>query len=143
MAWGASVTSQAVLSGSKSNTQLSVPRPVFYIYLGHYQEAVNQSDAAMEFANVQSPKEIVLAKFNVRNDKKHDERLIVTASHNAYAGSSYGIEPKSMRPFDAEKLADGIFKVTPSADLTDSEYAFCAALSRGHGRFFTFGIETP
>lgn len=141
-AWGASSTSEAVVNGSEAGLQLADHKPVFYLYLGRVQEAAGQSDAAMEFATVQNPKEIVLAKFTVRNDKKRNERLLVTASHNAYAGTSLGIEAKAIRTFDFEKLADGIFKVTPKDDLADGEYTFTAAATRGHGRFFTFGITT-
>jgi hypothetical protein len=51
------------------------------------------------------------------------------------------IDRKAVREFDSEKIADGIYKITPTTDLNDGEYAFCPAISRGYGRFFTFGIQ--
>jgi hypothetical protein len=139
--YGASTKTEIVLSGSKSDLQLAENKPVFYLYLGHMQQNAMSGDGAMEFANVQSPKEIVLTKLNVRNAKNHDERLLVTGTHNAYAGSTFGIEQKAIRPFDSEEIADGIYKVTPKDELPEGEYGFTAASSRGYGRFFTFGIK--
>lgn len=141
MGWGASAKSQVILSGSKSELQLTEPKPVFYLYLGHMQQAVNAGDAAMEFAAAQNPKEIVLSQFLVKVNKNHDERLLVTGTHNAYAGSTFGIEQKAIRLFDSEEIADGIYKITPKDDLTPGEYSFSAANNRGYGRFFTFGIQ--
>ena len=142
MGWGASAKTEVILSGSKSETQLSEHKPVFYLYLGHIQQNASEGDAAMEFANVQNPKEIVMAQFTVKTTKKHDERLLVTGSMNAYAGSTFGVEQKAVRVFESEMVAEGIYKVVPKEDLADGEYAFCAAMSRGSGRFFTFGVKS-
>lgn len=141
MGWGGSAKSEVILSGSKSDLQLTEPKPMFYLYLGHIQQAANAGDAAMEFATAQNPKEIALAQFTVKTTKNHDERLLVTGTHNAYAGSTFGIEQKAIRVFDSEEIGDGIYKVTPKDDLAPGEYSFSAANYRGHGRFFTFGIQ--
>jgi hypothetical protein len=142
MGFGASAKTEVILSGSKSETQLSERKPVFYLYLGHMQQNAMLGDAAMEFANTQNPKEIVMAQFTVKTTKKHDERLLVTGSMNAYAGSTTGVEQKAVRVFESERVAEGIYKVVPKEDLADGEYAFCAAMSLGYGRFFTFGIQS-
>jgi hypothetical protein len=134
---------EVILSGSKSDVHLTEPKPVFYFYLGHMQQNAMSGEATMEFANIQSPKEIVLTRFTRKTTKNHDERALVTGSHNAYAGSTFGIDEKAMRPFDSEEIAEGIYKVTPKDDLPDGEYGFTAASSQGHGRFFTFGVESP
>ena len=141
MGWGASAKTQIILNSSKSDLQLSERKPTFYLYLGRNQYAVGQDYGAAEFAAVESPHEIILAQFTVKTTKGHDERLLVTGSHNAYAGSTFGIEVKAQRAFESEQVADGIYKVTPKEDLADGEYAFCSAMSKGHGRFFTFGVQ--
>lgn len=141
MGWGGSAKTEVILSGSKADLQLTDTKPVFYAYLGHIQEAANSGDAAMEFATAQNPKEIVLAQFQIKVNKNHDERLLVTGTHNAYAGSTFGIEQKAIRLFDSEEVGDGIYKITPKDDLAPGEYSFSAANYRGHGRFFTFGIQ--
>jgi len=133
---------EVILSGSKSDVQLSEAKPVFYLYIGHLQQNAMSGDASMEFANVQSPKEIIITQFTPKTTKNHDERLLVTGKHNAYAGSTHGIDQKTIRLFDAEELGEGIYKVTPKEDLADGEYGFAAASNRGNGRFFTFGIKT-
>ena len=143
MAWGGSAKSEVIVSGSKSDVQLTESKPVFYLYLGHMQQNAASGEAAMEFANVQNPKEIVLARFNAKTTKNHDERLLVTGTHNAYAGSTFGIDQKAIKQFDAQEVAEGIYKVTPKDELPDGEYGFAAASNRGHGRYFTFGVTSP
>lgn len=58
-----------ILTSSKSDLQLDDRQAVFYLYLGHMQQNAQSGEAAMEFANVQSPKEIVMI-----NSPPKDER---------------------------------------------------------------------
>ena len=139
--WGGSSKTQVILNGTKSDTQLTDRKPVFYVYVGRNNYMMGQDIGAAEFVAVESPHDIVLAQFTVKVKNDHNERLLVTGSHNAYAGSTIGIEAKAMRQFDSEQIADGIFKVTPQKDLEDGEYAFSSAMNKGHGRFFTFGVQ--
>lgn len=125
---------------AKANAQLQLTerKPVFYFYIGRVA-AVGEQLGAGEFMAAQGPNEIALAQFTVRKDDKHDERLLEVSSHGAY-GSSSGIDRKAIREFDAEKVAEGIYKVVPKADLADGEYAFLPIQSRGYGRFYGFGV---
>lgn len=142
MGWGASSKTQVILSGSQSAIQLSERRPVFYLYLGNMQ-TVGLNAAPASLNGVQNPKEAVLAKFEIKKNSNHNERLLVTGSINAYAGATFGVEQRAVRLFDSEMIAEGIYKVTPEKDLANGEYAFCAGMNiLGQGRFFTFGIQS-
>jgi hypothetical protein len=140
--WGAGKISTTVrLTGTQSELELSSRRPEFYLYIGNGMGA-NQGGSP-DFAGVENPKEIVLAQLTViQKDAKRNanQRALDTGTAGAYGGST-GIDRKAVREFDSEKVADGIYKITPTADLNDGEYAFCPAISRGYGRFFTFGVQ--
>ena len=135
LGWGASMKTRTILSGSQAALQSSARRPVFFLYIGG--EGHNPPGDTAVY--VQNPKELQMARFEV----KKDQRSLVTGSINAYAGSSFGIEPRALRPFDSEMVAEGIYKVVPKLDLADGEYAFCTAMSiQGQGRCFTFRIHS-
>jgi hypothetical protein len=140
--WGSGKISTTVrLTGTQSELQLSQRRPEFYLYIWNGQGA-NQGGSP-DFAGVENPKEIVLAQFIViQKDAKRNanQRALDTGAMGAYGGST-GIDRKAVREFDSEKVADGIYKVTPQNDLPDGEYTFCPAISRGYGRLFTFGVQ--
>ena len=74
------------------------------------------------------------------------ERLLVIGTSAAYAGYNSGIRAKSLREFDAEKIAAGVYKVTPMENLADGEYAFCYYASQVQagvaGRMFSFGVHS-
>lgn len=118
--------------------QLTERRPVFYFYIGRVA-AVGEQIGAGEFITAQGPNEIALAQLTVRKDDKRDERMLEIGSHGAY-GNSSGLDRKALRDFDAEKVAEGIYKVVPKADLADGEYAFLSIQTRGYGRFYGFGV---
>jgi hypothetical protein len=135
MAWGASMKTRAILSGAQATILSSGRRPVFYLYIG----GAGQNPAGDTAVYVQNPKDMQLVQFEV----KKDQRSLVTGSVNAYAGSSFGIDPGAIRPFDSEMVAEGIYKVFPKLDLADGEYAFCTSMSiQGQGRSFTFRIHS-
>ena len=50
---------------------------------------------------------------------------------------------EAARPIESERIASGIFKVTPKEDLVDGEYGFCQAgaapASGTGGKIFGFG----
>jgi hypothetical protein len=53
---------------------------------------------------------------------------------------------KASRAFDYEKIAPGVYKVTPRVDLTDGEYGFYmggGAGPSGGAKIFDFGIKLP
>jgi hypothetical protein len=133
--WG--TAERAVLAGIAAKTQVSSRRPVFYIYFGEGSQ--------MNFGTLgtTTPDQIPLAKLDLK--PKTQERLLVIGSGAAYAGYNSGIRTKSLREFNSEKIAAGVFKVTPTKDLEDGEYAFCYYPSQVQmgtaGRMFSFGVH--
>jgi hypothetical protein len=140
MAWGATAKSRADLNGAAAAVQINRRKPVFYFYF----DPSNQSGAAAT-----SPTEFVLAQMEVR--KKDDERRMVVGQMNAYSGSKTGPDQKDVRKITFDRLASGIYKVSPQDDLADGEYAFYYAGSApvvgyyfvmgAGGKLFDFGIK--
>jgi hypothetical protein len=133
------IATTARLAGVNAPTELAQARPDFYLYF---------NNATVEFAGAVAPAEITLAQLKVldANDKHNpNQRAVDVAVHGAY-GSTYGVDRKAVRPFDITPVANGIYKITPRADLVDGEYALCAgantAALTGQYQYFTFGIHT-
>jgi hypothetical protein len=133
------IATTARLSGVNAPTELAQAKPDFYLYF---------NNATAEFAGAVAPAEITLAQLKVlgANDKHNpNQRAVDVAEHGAY-GSSYGVDRKAVRPFDITPVANGVYKITPRADLVDGEYALCAGASTaamtGQYQYFTFGIHT-
>ncbi len=133
--WGSAV--RAVLTGLEAKTQVQSRRPVFYMYFGEGSQ--NNSG----ILGTTTPEQLPLAKLDLK--PKTQERLLVIGSGAAYAGYNSGIRAKSLREFDAEKIAAGVYKITPREDLSDGEYAFCYYASEVQagtaGRMFCFGVH--
>ena len=124
-------TQEARLNKAQSDIRLSERQPVFYFYLGAVPQGGNP-----EFVNAQSPNDFVLVRLTT---KTQNGRELKVGSYGAFGGSS-GIAPEEIRAFMAEKLAEGVFKIVPKANLSSGEYAFCRITQRPE-RFATFGIR--
>jgi hypothetical protein len=125
--WGGTAKSRAVLNGLSASLQLSERRPTFYFYLTEGMESM---------AN--SPSQFALCALELKKDKQ--ERRLVVGKYT-WGGASFGVDQKSMRPFSSEKVAEGIFKVVPDADLPPGEYAFVLPSGAGVSRMFDFGVK--
>jgi hypothetical protein len=134
--WGAA--ERAVLTGIAAKVQATSRRPVFYMYFGE------GSQSALGLMGSTTPAQLPLAKLDLK--PKTQERLLVIGTSAAYAGYNSGIRAKSLREFDAEKIAAGVYKVTPMENLADGEYAFCYYASQVQagvaGRMFSFGVHS-
>jgi hypothetical protein len=132
---------KANLPGTTASLQLKDPRPVFYFYLDTKSGGLNTSSGIPSTTN-----EFTMVRFNVRSDN----REITISKQNAY-GAKGGLSDEYVIPFTTETLGNGIFKVTPSADLKNGEYGFYLINSGGSNasaavgaKFFDFGIRlTP
>ena len=73
-----------------------------------------------------------------------EERLLVIGSAAPFAAYTTGIRKQSLRAVNTDKIAEGIFKVTPAEDLSSGEYAFCYVSEMGMnsaGKMFCFGVQ--
>ena len=138
--WGPFPVSKrsVVLQGASAKMQINSSRPVFYIYFGE------ESQKATGIGGAASPSVIPLAKLIVKNTPKRQERLLVVGS-SGIGGSNSGIDSKDLRAFESEKTGLGVYKVIPTDNLADGEYAFCyygtESQAGGAGRMFCFGVH--
>ena len=136
----------AVMSGESAKTKLSTPRPVFYFYFKKAlpNQTSSHEDGYLMFRTATNPSEFALIKAEIGSGG----RWVIVGSHNAY-GSSRGLADCELVAFSHEKIATGIYKVTPKSDLDEGEYCFqsiiaapAAAYTGGNGgRVFDFGIR--
>lgn len=132
----AKIKFKAALSGANAAMQLNTPRPVFYFYF-------EVKGAGLSTSNyyATNPNEFVLVQFNA----KSNTREVTVSQANAF-GAQSGAMDKSSRAFTYEKIAPGVYKVTPQADLAEGEYGFYNAAGAGPSggaKIFDFGIKIP
>ena len=142
-AYGQSANREAVIRSAKANTQTTNRKPVFYFYFERTNGGLSDN------YSVTSANEFTLAQFKV--DAKQNVRKLIVGSFNVYGGSKSGPDEKAVRSFDLEKLASGVYKVTPREDLASGEYGFfyggttsigpfMVANDNG-GKIFDFGVN--
>jgi hypothetical protein len=114
----AKVKSKAVLANSNARLRVNRPRPVFYFYFEVKNSGLSNSGNTWTGSST-SPNEFVLVKM----EEKSNSRELVVGQVNLF-GAQSGTLDKYSRPFDYEKIAPGVYKVTPRVDLADGEYGF-------------------
>lgn len=132
----AKIKFRAALTGANASLQLGTPRPVFYFYF-----EVKNAGLSSSSYYATNPNEFVLVQFNVKSNSRE-----VTVSQANVFGAQSGAMDKSSRAFSHEKIAPGVYKVTPQADLADGEYGFYNAAGAGPSggaKLFDFGIKQP
>lgn len=132
----AKIKFKAALAGSISSLQINNLRPVFYFYF-----EVKSSGLSSSSSYATSPNEFVLIRFNT----KSNSREVTVSQANAF-GTQSGAMEKSSRAFNYEKIAPGVYKVTPQADLAEGEYGFyngAGAGPTGGAKIFDFGVKLP
>lgn len=140
--YGQTAKQRAVLRPATATLRTANPKPVFYFYFENTKSGLGET------ANLAtSPNEFVLAQFETKN--KDNIRSLVVGQVNAYSGTQMGPEDKAVCPFDFERIAPGIFKVTPRQDLAGGEYGFFYGgnavagvyMTTAGGKVFDFGVD--
>jgi hypothetical protein len=132
----AKIKFKASLGGQNASLQVDTARPVFYFYFE--VKAAGLSSSTYYATN---PNEFSLVKF----DAKANTREVTVSQANAF-GAQSGTMDKAARAFTSEKIAPGVYKVTPQVDLTEGEYGFyngVGAGPSGGAKIFDFGIRRP
>jgi hypothetical protein len=130
------VKTKAVLATAQARLRVGEPRPVFYFYFESRNSGLSGYGHGL-FGPTTSPNEFVL----LRMEAKKSSREVVIMQ-----GSMWGVESGTMdkyaQAFDYEKLAPGVFRVTPRADLAPGEYCFAYAsqIAAGFSKVFDFGV---
>ncbi len=129
------------LPGRNADLQLQAAMPTFYFYLDITSGGLNTASGVPS-----DPKEFTLVRFNQRSDN----REVTIGKANAF-GAKGGLSDEYVVQFKTEDIGNGIFKITPAADLKKGEYGFYLVnsgnsnTSAGVGaKFFDFGVNmTP
>lgn len=131
------VKTKTNLPGRSADLQLQTSVPTFYFYLDVTSGGLNTSSGVPS-----DPNEFTLVRFNQRSDN----REVTIAKSNAF-GAKGGLSDEYVVQFKAVDLGNGIFKITPAADLKKGEYGFMLVNSgnsntaAGVGaKFFDFGV---
>jgi len=132
----AKIKFKASLNGQNAATQIDQTRPVFYFYF-----EVKSSGLSSSSYYATNPNEFALVKL----DMKSNTREVTVSQANAF-GAQSGTMDKAARAFTYEKIAPGVYKVTPQVDLDNGEYGFYNAAGvgpSGGAKIFDFGIKVP
>ena len=132
------VKTKANLPGRNASLQITDTMPVFYFYLDLSSGGLNTASGIPS-----TPNEFTLVRFNQRSDNRE-----VTISKANSWGAKGGLSDEYVVALKAEDLGNGIFKITPQADLKKGEYGFYllnsgnsnAATGMG-SKFFDFGVN--
>ena len=125
---------RAILQGMHAGLQISSSKPVFYFY---FDKSGSSLSSASKVAT--APTDFSLVQMEIRKQK--NQRRLEIGKVNL-GGSSQGLSAKTIRAVQSEKIADGVYKVSPQEDLKDGEYAFVYSANQYGGKVFDFGIET-
>jgi hypothetical protein len=132
------VKTKANLPGRTAALQVTTTNPVFYYYLDAASGGLNTASGVPS-----TPNEFTLIRFNQRSDN----REVTIAKANSWGGKG-GLSDEYVVPLKAEDLGNGIFKITPAAEMKKGEYGFYllnsgnSNVNAGIGsKFFDFGIS--
>lgn len=133
---------KAVVRGGRANVRITEQSPTFYFYFEQKHGTLSYAGGAGSwFGGLSSPNQFSL----VRLESKKDSRELVVGEFGA-TGASTGTRGKDVTEFNFEKVAPGIYKVVPRADMQPGEYCFFytgqnTAMGAGGGNLFDFGIN--
>jgi hypothetical protein len=141
----AKVKSKAVLAGEHAKLQVNEARPVFYFYF-ELKNAGLSGSGNQWLSSATSPNEFVL----IRMESKKNSREVTVGQFNVF-GAQGGALDKYTTQFDYEKLASGVYKVTPKENLANGEYCFFyggaapqatyGMVAAGSPKVFDFGVR--
>jgi hypothetical protein len=131
------ISLKAVVRGNRANQRITDSQPEFWFY---FEETASLGPDPF-WRGATSPNEFILAKLGV----KKDERDLTVGEVGAF-GSSTGTPSKDTIPFKTEKIAPGVYKVTPNEPIAPGEYCFFyggggQASGRPAGKLFDFGVD--
>ncbi len=126
----ASMSFKTVIPQPSARIATSQPRPTFYFYFDQANSSLsNRGGANFWMAGaVTSPAEFSLVRFKVKNDRREAKVGKINIG-----GAKAGVMAKDQIPFDYERLAPGVFRVTPNVELEPGEYGFLYSSQTGSG----------
>jgi hypothetical protein len=134
---------KAVVNGGRAQLRLHDGLPVFYFYFETKSSGLASTGGfAGWMAGATSPNEFVLARLK---GEKSERTLIIGEA--GLLGASSGTRSQDTVEMRIERLAPGVYRVTPASTLTVGEYCFFYAAGAQTfgaatvGKLFDFGID--
>lgn len=132
------IKTKAQVEGKAADLQLKTTKPVFFFYLDISSGGLNTSSGVPS-----DPNEFSLVRFSEHGDY----REVTISKTNTFSGKG-GLSGEYIVEFKAEDLGNGVFKVTPAAELKKGEYGFYLINSGNSNtgsavgsKFFDFGVN--
>jgi hypothetical protein len=132
-----SATVKAAVSAPHAALRIGDASPEFWFYFDEKSTGLSQTPSGAT-----KPEDFVLAKMEM----KSKDRELVVAKATAFGGLSNGVRSEDTIAVDVQKVAPGIYKVTPVKPLSQGEYCFLPSGGAGAfvgygGRVYDFGID--
>jgi len=129
----ASIKMKSVIPNAHARIHGTAARPEFYFYFDEANSSLSHGANTGSFiagpaVTITSPNEFSLIRFDVKSNRREAR----VGSFNI-AGSKTGIMDKDRIAFSYDRVAPGVFRVRPDADLTPGEYGFLYSMSAGSG----------
>jgi hypothetical protein len=136
----AKIKMKAVVRGGRASLRMAEDQPEFWFY---FEEKSHGLSSVWFWAGASSPNEFVLARLSAGKT----ERELAVAEAGIFGGSS-GTQSKDTVEMKIERLAPGVYRVTPEGPMPPGEYCFfygggAAADGRSGAKLFDFGIDPP
>lgn len=135
---------KAVIRSRNANIRTRVQQPTFLFFFEQKNSTFGAGSFAGWLASASSPNEFVLAQMT---EKKNDRELIVGEAGSL--GASTGTRSQDTVPIKVDRLAPGVYRVSPTEVLGPGEFCFfysagAATLGQGAiGKLFDFGVDGP
>lgn len=132
-----SATVKALVQGPHATLRISDASPEFWFYFDEKSAGLSPAPSGAS-----KPEDFVLAKMEM----KSKDRQLVVAKATAFGGLSDGVRQEDIIAVNVEKVAPGIYKVTPVKPLVPGEFCFLPSGGAGAfvgygGRVYDFGID--
>lgn len=150
----ASIKMKSVIPNRNARVRGAGVRPEFYFYFDEATTSLSHgantgSWIAGPAATITSPNEFTLVRF-----EEKDNRREARVGSFSIAGAKAGVMDKDRIAFTYDRVAPGVFRVRPEADLAPGEYGFLYSMSAGAGtgmyssgvmtaRVFDFAVTQP
>ena len=146
-----STKSKAAVRGARAGSRTDTAAPTFWF-------CFEESEAGLSYqtSGAVSPGEFLLVAFKA--SKRRNERTFEIGKFNVWTGGQSGTPPKQLRDVSHEKVAPGVYRVTPEKALKKGEYGFYyvgevslssfgfmglvgTAAGAAGGKIFAFGVD--
>lgn len=124
----ASMSFKTVIPNANAHVHSAKARPTFYFYFDQANASLSDGNSFWNGSAVTSPAEFSLVRFNIKGGGRE-----VKVGNFNIGGAKSGVMSKDQIAFAYDRVAPGVFKVVPNADLEPGEYGFIYSARSGGG----------